>query len=88
MNDLEQFTDEELEQELEQRKFKNPPKITMLKDWQIQKNFEQLKKKVSDYVDSVHKREDRDDDEHYMWEHLMETFYGKGYWDWHNSIKC
>jgi hypothetical protein len=79
-NPLEHYTDEELKAELDQRQA--PPDPLASEDV----NISELAKQASEYIEDVQ----RDgcpskDAEHFIFESVMETFYGKDVWNWLNK---
>jgi len=73
------FSDEQLEKELEKRK---KPKILNSEDI----NLSGLRKKAEEYVDSLFKNgHPPKDAEQYMFEEVMRTFYGKDIFLWINN---
>jgi hypothetical protein len=85
MDELKNFSKEELEQEIERREAielqSTPPEL--LKEPDIEK----LRKSVTDYVQHIVKEGfEQKNGAHYVYEDAMEAFYGKSYWDWHNEV--
>jgi hypothetical protein len=85
-NDLSQFSDAELQQELEKRsqsKNQRPQPIEVDAEEAIakpKKNLDQMIDQAieEDYWDSDYK--------HYLYEVYCETFYGREFWDWKRDI--
>jgi hypothetical protein len=81
---LEDFTLEELEEEIARRKSKKEavPELNLNPNWyeviQMCKNWvKQL---------SEDGREEDDDFPHYLAEQVMKILYGEDFWDWHNDL--
>lgn len=82
---LSRLSDEELEAELEARQAEEnqPPPLVEKPDWNKLKNF------VVSQVEEISKPDGYSKDfEHYVFEEVMSTLYGKGFWDWFNEGPC
>jgi len=72
---LKQFTDNELEEELE-RRHKAPYPLAII-------NISIIRKLAEEYIESVRKTgRPPKDSEHFIFESVMSTFYGNDIWDW------
>ena len=50
-------------------------------------DFTQVEKSVRDYIEVISIPGNIEDAEtNYIFEEVMEAFFGKGYWKWHNSL--
>ncbi len=82
--ELDKYTDEELDKELERRlKIKNaPPDMLASEDL----NISRIRQEAGDYIKAIHAtgREPHDAD-HGFCEVVMEAFYGKDIWTWINK---
>jgi hypothetical protein len=80
---LEDLTIEELEKELEKRKkiFDDKPKPLEKPD------LTGLRICLEEYVRFIASNDYHEDNDykHYIYEEAVETFYGRGFWDWLNS---
>jgi hypothetical protein len=86
MSNLDVFTDEQLQRELEQRekakREEKRPKPLPLKDM----NPEHVCRACQDRVDSIEKDGWADSDNvHYIYEAAMTMVFGNGVWDWMRS---
>ena len=83
--DLSKLTDEELAAELKAREQKKnqPPKLLDNPDWSG------VVKYVTESVEEAAKPDGYVKDfETYLFEEVMKTLYGKGFWDWWNKGPC
>jgi len=87
---IDQYSDKELEREIERRKqikeaVGSMPE--MLPEDVVKDNlYNGLKGQVTQTVKSIATEGYHDDnDDHYAWETVMESFFGKDYFKWHNK---
>ena len=80
MKNLEQFSTDELEEELRRREEEEKPKQIAAPD------LTKLRKICQEYIDSLARDKYVDGDlDHYIFEAAMETVFGKNVWDWIND---
>lgn len=79
--DLSNISIEDLEKEIEKRKNVKiySPKIKSDID------YSRIISETESHVGRVLEGTAREDDDHYIYETVMETIYGKEYWEWHNT---
>lgn len=83
MKSIDDFSDDELEEVLKQRKQKAYAKPTRLKEI----DFGSLIELCQEYVDDLEKHGYVDDDvSHYIFEAAMQSVFGFGVWDWINRM--
>ena len=82
MINLSEFTDEELEAEVERRKRGDKPKMLQISD--ISKLIGVCQKYI-DYVDSDEYPYGDDFWDHHIYATAIETFFGKDVWNWIND---
>ena len=70
----------EIEKRKQEKKEQERPKI--LTDISLYN----LKKLAESYLNSVEAGQTREDDEHWFYEEVLETLYGKNIWKWINSF--
>ena len=81
MKNLEEATEEEIEQELERRKRDKAPEPIANPD------FSRLIKMTLEETEYLKKNGYPSKDfDHYVYEEVMSAIYGKGYWKWRNSL--
>ena len=82
MSKLQGFTDEELEIELERRKIHRliPTQLEVVDDMELRKLLQTIMTEMAE------KRMMDDDDEHYIFETVMITYYGKNVFDYINKM--
>lgn len=77
---LQNYTDEQLEKELELRNY--PPDAKASEDV----NISNLRTQAEEYIENVHKQGcPPKDAEHFIFEAVMTTFYGNDIWSWINK---
>jgi hypothetical protein len=85
MNSLAGFTKEQLQQEIDRREFlaKMPEPSGLSKDERESK----VQELVIELIANHGSKEEREDDDHYFFEAVMEIYYGHEIWKWWNSIR-
>ena len=83
MKDISEFTDRELQEELEHRKriaITPPPAID-------NPDFEPLRKMIIDTINSLAKGDwiDKSDFETWVYKDTLQAIYGPKFWDWSNQ---
>ena len=78
LRDLSNVSAEDLRAELDRRKVSEKLAPEPVKD----PDYSELKRKVVDYVGRISTGENRDDDEHYVYEAAMKAVYGKDIFTW------
>lgn len=82
MKSLDNYSDEELKEELRLRDQKRriPPSMIMNVDWGKVLVYAKERKDAVERGSFI-----GDDDEHYMFEAVMEAVYGENYFEWENE---
>jgi hypothetical protein len=86
MIDIELFTDQELKNEIERRKKIGEKMPEFLSDEEINKNIDGVKEFLIFYMSWV--RDNKEVPENHLddaFENLVEMFYGRDIWIWHNK---
>ncbi len=80
---LDDFTDEELQRVIDKRKkLQKDQETPKPLDKLDQKAIEGLKKICGEYINEAKDGWIRNDTEHYIFEAVIEAFYGKKVWEW------
>lgn len=84
---LKHFTTEEIEKELEERKECKKLRSAMPKPLE-KPNLTGLRDLLQEYMEFVASDEYHEDNDyrHYIYEKVIETFYGRRFWDWLNRV--
>jgi hypothetical protein len=78
--DLREFSVEQLQDEIKRRNAALSRPQVLAKP-----NYDDLMKSVEDYLDDVEAGTVDDDSQHYLYETLLEAFYGNDIWKWINT---
>lgn len=83
--DIKQASIEELEKEIERRN--KEKSIPQMLDLEIRKNnLIGISKNIEDIVVRHADGKDDEDDDHYVFEAVLEAMYGKSIWGWWNDL--
>jgi hypothetical protein len=74
---------EQLKQELDRRL---APRVSRPKQ-KLEVDFERFRNLLESYVNKWSTLGLQDDDEHFIFEEVVEAFYGKDFWQWYNGLR-